>query len=148
MKKEIIVYLAGIIDGEGSIRIELEKGKKRQRPDYYRLRLSVSNTYYGLMEWLTEHFIGSFIKEKKRVGNLKQVYQWEIKAPKRVAQIVRLIYPYLIVKKRQAEIAFELAEIMGKTRHKYSSEERQRIRLLYEQMRIANQRGRASIKNE
>lgn len=149
MKHWILPYLAGIIDGEGSIRIEADKKTKRGKC-YYRLRLSVSNSDYGLMQFLLENFSGSFIKELKRSGNRRQQYSWQLASSRRVIEIIESIFPYLIVKKKRAEVALRASNYLRGYGSRITLAEQSSLILLYQEMKTLNQRGfrRADTGNE
>lgn len=141
MKQSKLAYLAGILDGEDSVRIEFEKREHRGRENNYRLRLSISNTDLNLMNWLTTNFGRSCLKEKKRIGNYKQYYQWEIKSNTRSASLLKQLLPYLIIKRERAEVAIEFAKMMKGTGNRYTEQEKQQRKELYEKMKQLNKKG-------
>lgn len=96
-----LAYLAGIVDGEGSIFM----GSSPNSVDGRNPTVSVRNTHLGLIEWLlqfggrkhTEHPIDS------RTGKAnKTSYHWIVAGPVDVRELLIAILPYLIIKKAKA----------------------------------------------
>jgi len=87
-------YLAGLIDGDGSISIR-DGGKKG-----YQLTTSVWSTCRPLMKWLVRSFGGQFRKLPTK-GNRKQKYCWYTYCKNVVEQVT----PYLILKADQGRLA-------------------------------------------
>jgi len=90
-EKEKLAYLAGLIDGEGTITL---------LPTYpdrgiYATYLIVSNSDENLMNWLVKNF-GGVIKElKSRKEGSKPVFNWILRT-KKAAELIEKCYPYLI----------------------------------------------------
>ena len=95
------VYLAGIVDGEGSINL-LAKPKTQQ----IQLRLQVANTSTELIDWLQSNFGGKVYEHKMHSTYHKQRYDWVVTG-KEAKELIRLILPFLIVKKIQATLALD-----------------------------------------
>ncbi len=96
-------YLAAFVDGEGCIFIDKE-------PKAHRLRVSIGNTFPGIMDWV--YFVvghGSISKKKKRESHHKDMWVWSLSG-RRAINFLYQIYPYLRIKKLQAEVAFEFGE--------------------------------------
>jgi len=101
-----LAYLAGIVDGEGSIMIKKEKKK------YYSLHIQVNNTNYGLIEWLYTNFGGYMNRcsiEPRKEGH-KLVYGWYV-SRRKAGAILEKIYPYLVCKREQAHLGMEFDRI-------------------------------------
>jgi hypothetical protein len=105
-------YLAGIIDGEGCILMNREKGKKG---DYiYRVFVTIANTSMKLHEWLEEKLPGrgyvrqAYPGEKRSPTShperWKTSYNWTISGSRVAIVLLREIAPYLIIKREQAEL--------------------------------------------
>ena len=95
--KENIIYLAGIIDGEGCV---------KPRKNFQ--RCEVSNTSKELIDWLFDNFGGHKIPVK-REGNRKLQYRWILRKEE-MKNIFPLIIPYMIIKKSEAEQSLKLAK--------------------------------------
>lgn len=94
-------YLAGIIDGEGNISIGITKWARKNvvyRNHY--LRLQVTNTDSALIKWLGR--LGGSTTVRKPRPRAKVTYCWT-KLCRQAAEVLEQIYPYLIIKKKQAE---------------------------------------------
>ena len=114
-------YLAGIIDGEGCIRIDRTKaGKTCKRPYIFFLLLTVSNTDSLLCQYLKQTYEGYTYPLYHNKYNEKHSTCWEWRITGyRAAALLKLVYPYLRVKKQQAEIAMEFQEKRKKPRGSY-----------------------------
>jgi len=100
--KDDIVYVAGLLDGEGCISIVKCIRGKNWTPQY-QLLVSISMTYLPLGEWLKDRFGGScFLRQQK--GNRKPNFDWQICANQALG-FLGLVSPYLQVKKREADFA-------------------------------------------
>ncbi len=98
-------YLAGLIDGEGSIVVSHNRTRKDgyARPN---LRLTLGNTYKPIIDWLQKNFGGSVVTEKVK-GNRKPSWQWVVSGS-RASNILELVYPHLKIKFKQAGIGMTL----------------------------------------
>ena len=109
-KSTDIAYLAGIIDGEGSIYIGNFSCNTTTKLPYYQTNIQVTNTDKGLIDWLKETFGGltNTRTRKQMPGNSrKQVYIWTVTG-ERLTHLCEEILPYLICKRRQAEIMLKM----------------------------------------
>ena len=101
-KQSILAYVAGIIDGEGCIRIVTRKprnGKSTQ----HSLMLQVAQKDGILMDWLYGNFGGMVYLKNKRTDGSDWIYEWRV-MEKKAAEVLKQILPFLTVKKRQAEL--------------------------------------------
>ena len=97
-------YLAGLIDGEGSIMLQIRKGK------VISTILSITNTDMDMLNW---------VKNTTGVGNINKQYDetekrsasWFWRANGGAGEdILKQIFPFLITKKVQANLAIETQE--------------------------------------
>lgn len=105
-----IAYLAGIIDGEGSIYIGNFSCNPRTKVPYYQTNIQVTNTDKELIDWLYAIFGGLVSKRTARQhaeNSRKQAYIWTASG-ERVTHLCELILPFLICKKRQCEIMIRM----------------------------------------
>lgn len=130
-----IGYFAGIIDGEGHIRIV----RSRQRGgDYYAPLIGITNTDKSLMDKCMNIFkTGRYYAEKKSKNpnhKLKLVYN--IASVKGVKQILTQIVDELTVKKKRAELALNFIRLKeAKTGYGVHPHEIE----LYEEMKVLNE---------
>lgn len=100
-----LAYLAGIVDGEGSYNLKLQKN--RMSLD---LMLHVFNSDRSLMDWLTENFGGTFYEIHRRSRlerpQWQPVYNWNLRG-EAARDLSAKLAPFLIIKKAQAELAVE-----------------------------------------
>jgi hypothetical protein len=95
-------YLAGIIDGEGTITIVKTKQYRTGRALRYKLLLLVTNTDWGLIEFLTQRFAGAYVDSVNRAENRKVCYTWRVTKRDTVKWLLKGCLPYLRIKQRQA----------------------------------------------
>lgn len=142
-KQVDIRYMAGIVDGEGTISVRCSTS------GIYQLDLLVSGTDLRLMEALRETFGG-----RVRVVNRwpdkpwKTLYRWymvgQVSLP-----ILKGIKPHLIIKREQAELAIEfLTELspgQGRLPSEYQKRRREEVVNFF---RSLNARGRAAAETK
>jgi hypothetical protein len=95
----ILAYAAGIVDGEGSIGIYREK--RKNTVDGFSLTVTVKMKSLETIRFFCEHFQGFYSFDRK--GRL---HCWRI--TDRQAEIfLRQLSPFMVTKKRHAELALE-----------------------------------------
>ena len=104
--QEDIIYLAGIVDGEGSIGIHAGKPYGRMRASNHLLRLGVSNTSESLIRWMEARFGGASHIQHGNIHTVRPCWNWVLHGQAAV-DMLRRIRPYLIVKSAQAWLALE-----------------------------------------
>ena len=100
-----LAYLAGIIDGEGTIYIQ--KVDRKTFFDYFP-RIQIVTTNKELMYWIKDTFGGivSFRDRSTENRNWKPQYTWYT-TRKIMDILLPLIHPFLIIKKKHVEIMIE-----------------------------------------
>lgn len=130
MKKTDLAYTAGITDGEGSIGIARHKSKSCKRGFTLELCVQITSSDEWLCAWLKFGFGGSLSHSINSAGN--PMWHWILGARK-AAEFLKLILPYLKLKRPQAELAikFQSAKRMRsvKTDEEMAVEEAERIML-------------------
>ena len=117
-KKNYIIYLAGILDGEGWFSVQKHIRKNGQSYSYMPV-IGVANTNKVLMDWLIDNFGGSIIE---RQPNIKQFggklrYEWRPKWSI-TKLLLKKIIPFLILKQNQAKILEKIGDTLSvKYRH-------------------------------
>ncbi len=99
---EDLAYTAGIIDGEGSIGVSLRKATQS-----YHLMVQVSMKLPTIIpKWLLTNFGGNYgeYKQSKRAYGEGIIAKWSIHGTA-AQEFILSIYPYLMDKKDQAEVA-------------------------------------------
>jgi len=90
-------YIAGLIDGEGSIRIRLSSGR------YSNLEMTVTNTHKATLDWLAATVGGRVHLHHAGDGRTKTCWRWKT-ASLRARAVLKAISPRLRIKHRHAEI--------------------------------------------
>lgn len=122
MRKTDLAYTAGIIDGEGWVSLGRNGGIKGDKS--ISLVIGVENTNEWLIRWLHFAFGGNFNTIRIRTPQRQPIWRWTLSANKAL-EFLNLIYPYLRIKKPQADIAIKFQERKMKRQcRKLSDEDR------------------------
>jgi hypothetical protein len=133
-------YLAAMIDGEGFISLSKSKLPAKNGSGYitaaprYRLVVSVTGTSEVLMKWLTEHFGGSWSRDKSQNPKWKPRCSWRCCGDKNKELLLLAVLPYLIIKRKQAALGLELLRMGSEP----NPDKRERF---YLQLKELNKRG-------
>ena len=104
----LYAYLAGIIDGEGTIRIARTNPKHSNWNIKYSGAISI-----GMIDKKVIQLFVKLFGAKMRiecVPNRKPIYRWGTSGNNVVPEILKTILPYLIVKRKQAELVIKFCE--------------------------------------
>lgn len=108
-----VAYLAGLIDGEGTISFRKNGYAQAQIQPY----ISVSNTDLEMLYFIQENFGGSIVKAGRGIGidyrgitSHKQEYVWQVRSLLDVMLILSLVRYYLITKRSQAERVWDFCK--------------------------------------
>jgi hypothetical protein len=110
MKKTDLAYMAGLFDGEGYAGIK-KKNDHRTNVVRYMPRAMIGLTNEYLPQLLKFQFGGSLYHRHSQ-GNRKDLWMWEVSGSDAIA-FLKVILPYLILKKPQAEILLKFNMIKG-----------------------------------
>ena len=155
LSTEELAYLAGIVDGEGSI--SLVRFRQSHHPAEHRNSRSNGNPHPGVSvvlrmvvtvgmtegvipDWLYEEFGGCLSLRVNKNPRWKDRWDW-VATSQIGSSFLKAILPSMVVKKRQAELAIEFqdARVPG---HSLSDVRRQLDESIYEEMRELNSRGK------
>ena len=107
-------YLAGILDGEGTFSIQINNWGN------FAAKISVPNNAFELHVWLNEYFGGS-----TKPSHKGRCFTTTWSSKETMLAVINAVIPYLVIKKREAEIVKLLLERgVGEFRHLLSDEER------------------------
>jgi len=150
MSKLTAAYIAGFIDGEGYLGLKHDRGCGGSQ---YMSILKITNTKKEIIDWFYQSFGGWTDIKRRKNPKHREAYTW-IMAGKKLEPFLRKVYPYLKLKKRQAEILLKRIKLMkgmgdNTIKHqlhsgwnwKYPPEIMEEIKGLYEEIRRLNKRG-------
>lgn len=136
--RDNLIFLAAMIDGEGTIGIEKQSpnGKGRKKT-YYTVRLVIVNTSMNLMNWLKENIpVGLFSKRKKIEGR-KFCYVWRVFG-KNAEDILEQIKPFIVIKRNQVDCVLRFRKTVGKTGWNVTDEVLSEREFLYQECKKYN----------
>lgn len=128
-------YLAGLFDGEGSVRIRyrIRMGKQYSRGKVYphrktipEVKVAIGNRNKECLELCRAIAGGGRLRLRQREGNWSDLYTWETENRKAV-RFLEVVRPYVIIKRPHLEAIFNHPRD-----RKYASEV----------LRVLNKRGR------
>jgi len=110
MKRTDLAYYAGLFDGEGCVQLRPHKRSGKT----WALYVSIASTNEWIIQQLKFSFGGSLSKKKWKNPNWKPAFIWGVSS-KDALTFLEAVYPYLKLKKPQAEIAirFQKHKIIG-----------------------------------
>ena len=137
-------YVAGLVDGEGSIQIVLQTNKSRGRPEYCFAQVCINNCNRTLLEWVKKRFGGKIIVSRRNYNseekNSKPLYKLYFYR-KEARHFFKLVLPYLVLKRKQALVVEKLFKKIDQYRHPLTPLERRSRKSLYWKCRLLNARG-------
>lgn len=106
-----IAYASGLVDGEGYIGIIKGSPRKdrKERCHRFEARLLITNTNSEVISWLVSNFGGTVSIKKRYSKKHKNALVWALTNNK-LYPFLKSIHPYLIIKKKQAEIVLNFLD--------------------------------------
>ena len=104
-------YLAGLIDGEGSIGIDAHGGHRVPS-----VRVTITNTNYPLLQEIHAIWGGALTTRRIRIIGWKASSDLLFGA-KTAIEVLREIQPYLRAKKKQCDVALRFQETVNPPEH-------------------------------
>jgi hypothetical protein len=111
---QLLSYFAGIVDGDGCIRIKKSAQKLMISPKY-EVVLQVKMTYEPLIKLLAAVFNGTYKLTPPSSRTGKSLYCFAVSGPKAEVTINTLL-PYLRTKKQQAKLCLQLRELQKQSK--------------------------------
>lgn len=146
LKETEKAYLAGVIDGEGTVSI-VKLIRRGYGNVYYVASVEVSNTNLKLLNWVSDRVGGAKVPDRrKKVNGQKIVYRLGLRD--RLAEnVLREVSSYLVIKDRQAELVMELRSRIRKNgdRSRLTDSEREYRKRLYIECAKLNVRGTGNV---
>lgn len=150
-------YLAGLIDGEGCLRITRDKSlgteKQGHKSPKYAASISMHMVTREPLDFFASLFPdGYLVYEGVRDDrpNQRPTYCWRCQNRFVVQDVIEKIYPYLLVKNKQADLILEYCKgyiPCQKLKGEAHSQEIQRREDLYQKMKKLNAVGAAATTN-
>ena len=105
LTKDELNYYAGFFDGEGCIMIR----KKHMGRPYHTLDIAITSTNHNILEDFKRAFGGKVHGAYKSKTHYKDKWSWMVGGDKALT-ILRVLYPYLRLKSKEAELGIEFQE--------------------------------------
>ena len=134
-----LAWAAGFIDGEGTISVY----GRSDRINEFRVTIQAVNTKRAALEKLQGMF-GGTVHDMHRVTpgkNWKPSFYWTLSYEKAAAAI-RLLLPFLVIKRPQAELALEARAFVGQPGRKRGESQVQSLRAISNRFRALNLKGK------
>lgn len=107
-KNELIAYLAGIVDGEGYVGIKKTNNRSDCKNPQYHERIQIRMVDECVIKFFKNTFGGNYYKETDHSKYSKRPLYCYQASDKLAANIIKILTPYLILKKRQAKLILKL----------------------------------------
>lgn len=133
LEVELAAYFAGLFDGEGYITVNVPKDKNSAV-----LYTGLGSTDFSVLELLRRTFGGCLtaVRISSKVSR-KPSREWKI-TNDGAANFLRIVYPYLRIKKHQAALAFKCRKVMDQTFRNKDAHRRGLLSRLATEIRLLN----------
>jgi hypothetical protein len=138
-----IAYVAGFVDGEGCISAYVFNDRFDSRPHFF-TRIAVSNVNEDVLHYCREVLGSGKVRPVKRnmtkpsQANSKDTFALIICKRSEVKTALKIIRPYLIVKREVADLVLELISTKTQTKNWFTA----RDLTIIDEIRVLNKRGR------
>ena len=105
-----LAWAAGIIDGEGTVSFTVRKAKSYQKSKRIQPIVEVEITSKEIVFLLQSWFDGFVWCRQRRKNTYSNVWLWRISSRKAL-NCIKNIFPYLRIKKSQAETIFKFYDL-------------------------------------
>lgn len=112
-----LAYMAGIFDGEGHVCIRCTQPPKETWSPLYVLDVGITNTDHDLIQHLLDEYGGYAGRTGIRDGHRLDAYRWRVSGPMG-AKFLKTVYPFLRIKKRQAEIGLAFQQSISQRKRR------------------------------
>ena len=105
-------FLAGLVEGDCCIILRAHKDTRKSKGVAFGMYLKVSNTKKELIDFLGDNYGGNVSPGWQPKGRKSFMYEWTMYGNKAKSLLSR-IYPYLVSKKKQAELAVRFQDLLN-----------------------------------
>ena len=127
-------YLAGLVDGEGTVTLMKHHRNETPTPN-----VAIANNNLELLEWVRAKAGGMIVSKKRRLPHHRDSYVWVVRQD-RAIRFLDEIKQYLIVKRQQAELITTTYKGVTHRAGKYTPEMIEKKNELVAKIRKLNQR--------
>lgn len=110
-QREEIIYLAGLFDGEGTICIQRDVRKDKEKGRYggatYTVTVRIGMIQKEPIEMYRRIFAVGYLDEEKKYHQFRPMFRWSARKRSDVESFLLRIEPFLRVKKAQAKLALK-----------------------------------------
>jgi hypothetical protein len=110
----LVGYLAGILDGEGSVSLKKSNANKHRKTPQYEGAVTMGMVYKEIIDLFVQRYGGAVRIE--RVPNRQPIYRYAKVGTQGVLAILEELTPYLIEKRERAELLMEYYKSIDNTR--------------------------------
>lgn len=118
------IYMAGLLDGEGTIGIARTRATAQYRYPY----ISVTSTTPEIIRWLEDNFAGRSCAQSVRNENWKPSWSWRVTKWDDIQTILTNVLPYMLEpeKIRRGNLLLNEYRTITPRNGKYTDEQRER----------------------
>lgn len=129
-------YIAGFLDGEGSIVLYKTGAYKNVQ-----LNVSFSNTNLEVLHRIMQVTGGSIVKSNKSKNNWKQGYMLVITGKDKLLPLLERLQKLLIIKQEQCSLALRYLQTVKEDRKPLTADEKIIRNVMFDHMQFLNRRG-------
>jgi len=144
-------YLAGIIDGEGSICITRKKQCSSHKYTTYQPYIEITNLNKDLIDYISSKipYAFKFTRPRTRINSRwRDAYTVQVTGLTHIIELLEQIKPYLIVKRQHAEVMIEYCK--SRLRHCFANGKEksytEREIQLYKKLRTLNSKCKGTLR--
>lgn len=113
VKIEDLGYIAGVIDSDGYIGLARQRESRRRGniTESYKPIVTVTQAQPEALDFIRSLVGGSNGKNKSSNNNHRPLYRWGFYSNKTTSDFLRVIEPYLKIKRKQAQLVMEFCSL-------------------------------------
>lgn len=106
-----LAYIAGFVDGEGYMGIQRRRRNRNLKLIEYQAYFAIGNTNKDILLYI-QRLLGGSVRQRTSKPNCLPYFIWRV-VSKHSVDILECLFPYLKVKKLQAESIIKFQNTMG-----------------------------------